>query len=191
MLKKLVILLIVCILIVFAYVSFSLISIFSFKGEISEKNLIDTDYIVILGARVDGDQPTSKLKERLDFTLSLLSKTNAKIIVSGGKGPDEEFHEAIIMKKYLVERDVDEERIILEDKATSTWENLIFSKELIESEDAKVLVISSDYHTFRVNMLIDRLNLEWKVVGSYTNDKFDAVKREVLAILKSYLFDKL
>ncbi|MGL5020807.1 MAG: YdcF family protein [Mycoplasmatales bacterium] len=190
MLKKLSVILISLLLLTSIYICYSLICIFTFDGTINEENLLDKDYIVILGARVYEDQPGPKLKERLDYALSLLSKTTAKIIVSGGQGPDEDFHESVIMRNYLVENGINQDRIILEDKATSTWENLKFSKELIKIENAKVLVISSDYHMFRINMLVHRMNLEWDVTGSITKDKIEAIKREVMAILKSYIFDR-
>ena len=56
----------------------------------------------------------------------------------------------------LVKRGIDPERIWMEDKATSTWENLKFSLSLIEEragvQPLKVGLISSEYHLFRAGL---------------------------------------
>ena len=59
------------------------------------------------------------------------------------------------MKRYLISKEVDENDIILEDKSTSTFENMKFSKEKI-SDDAKVLFSTSDYHVLRSGIIAAR-----------------------------------
>ena len=108
--------------------------------------------MLILGAKVNENGISKTLKLRLDKAIEYYNyNKDINIIVSGGQGKDEIMTEALAMKNYLVENNVDEEKIILEDKATTTLENIIFSKEIIEGLNlgARILIVTSDYHLFR------------------------------------------
>ena len=81
-------------------------------------------HIVVLGAGVHGTVPSLSLRNRLDAAGNYLKENPDVIcIVSGGQGPGEEMTEAACMQAYLVERGVAPERILLEEKSASTWEN--------------------------------------------------------------------
>ena len=83
------------------------------------------EFVVVLGAQVQGDQPSLTLKKRLDLALSYLNDhPQAKVIVSGAQGADEAYTEAYVMAKYLIEQGVDESRVIQEEQAHDTRENL-------------------------------------------------------------------
>ena len=58
--------------------------------------------------------------------------------MSGGQGPDEDRTEASVMHDYLEQHGIDATRIIIEDQSTSTYENLVFSKELLPKETKKL-----------------------------------------------------
>ena len=84
--------------------------------------------IIILGACVKGKKITGALQKRLDKGVEyLLAHDNTKVIVSGGQGKGEEVTEAFAMKSYLVDKGIDEKRIIMEEKSRSTEENLKYS----------------------------------------------------------------
>ena len=115
-------------------------------------NIGKVDTMIILGAKVNENVVSKTLKLRLDKAIEYYhSNKDINIIVSGGQGKDEIMTEALAMKNYLVENNVDEEKIILEDKATTTLENIIFSKEIIEDLNLgdRILIVTSDYHLFR------------------------------------------
>lgn len=112
------------------------------------------DIIIILGAGlVEGIRPSRTLSKRLNKAIELFNlNANAIIIVSGGKGTNEKISEAEAMRRYLIENGIPEQNIILEDKSTNTYENLIFSKEKIkniEKINPKIAVVSSDFHIYR------------------------------------------
>ncbi|WP_291650900.1 YdcF family protein [Clostridium sp.] len=159
-----------------------------------------SEYVIVLGAGVKGEKPSLTLRQRLDKTIEYINNQDKepKIIVSGGQGRGEDISEAQAMKKYLVDNGVKEELIIMEDKSTSTNENLIFSKEILESStkreigDINIKIITSDFHAFRSNMIAK--NLGYKDISLYTNGTFPALipvmySREFLAVIKSYLID--
>ena len=92
------------------------------------------DYIIVHGAGLVGDQPSPLLARRIDLALRMWERQHrmGRIIVSGGKGDDEEVSEAQAMHAYLVERGVPDEAIIDEDQSTTTMENLAFSKRIMD-----------------------------------------------------------
>ena len=149
------------------------------------------DYIVVLGAGLIGERVTPLLARRIDKGIKLLKKhKNAKIIMSGGQGADEVIAEAVAMKNYALEQGVSEEKIILENKSTNTYENLKFSYALMENEKRFALV-TNYYHTFRALILAKVLGLKCVGYGAKTKFYFtaNAFVREFIGYL--YLRRKL
>lgn len=117
----------------------------------------DCAYIVVLGARVQGTSPSRSLSERIDKAYDYLTAhPNVIAVLSGGQGPDEGISEAQCMFNQLTARGIGPQRLWLEDKATSTWENLVFSANLIESKTGirpeKLGILSSEYHLYRAGL---------------------------------------
>lgn len=156
------------------------------------------DYVIVLGARLYGDIPSPALLERLKVAKEyLIDNTDVKVVVSGGQGLDEDIAEAYAMKKYLINNGIEKDRIIVEDKSTTTFENLKFSldkiKETNDNNNISLLIASNRYHIFRAKLLAKRLGaipygLPAKtpliiVLQSYI--------REFLAVIKSYFIDRV
>ncbi|MBF0948594.1 MAG: YdcF family protein, partial [Atopobium sp.] len=94
------------------------------------------DYIIIHGAGLDGPRPTPLLAGRIDKALELWNKQHqhGKFVVSGGQGADEIVSEAQAMRDYLLEKGVPADAILMEDKSTTTWENLRYSLAIINAD---------------------------------------------------------
>lgn len=94
------------------------------------------DYIIIHGAGLDGPRPTPLLAGRIDKALELWKKQHqhGKFVVSGGQGADEIVSEAQAMRDYLLEKGVSADAILMEDKSTTTWENLRYSLAIINAD---------------------------------------------------------
>lgn len=120
--------------------------------------------MIILGAKVNEDGISKTLKRRLDKAIEYYNtnKNINNIIVSGGQGSDEVVTEALAMKNYLVKNGVSKDKIIMEDKATTTLENIIFSKKIITDKNlkGKVLIVTSDYHLFRGQIIASILGID-------------------------------
>ena len=134
---------------------------FSTLGVILRASLGVSDaneaHIVVLGAKVNGTEPSLSLSDRIDAAEQYLKNhPEAIAVLSGGQGPDEGISEAQCMFEQLTGRGIQPERLWLEDKATSTWENLNFSLDLIEektgSRPETIGLISSEYHLFRAGL---------------------------------------
>lgn len=115
-------------------------------------------YLVVLGAAVYQDQPSLTLVRRLEGALDYLERYPESVaVVSGGMGPGETVTEAQAMHDWLRRHGVAEERIVREDRATSTKENLEYSFALIrergDEPDGKVAIVSSAYHLYRAKSM--------------------------------------
>lgn len=113
----------------------------------------DEDAIIVLGAAVHGKEVGSSLAKRLDKAVEYhMLNPDALIVVSGGKGAQEDITEACAMENYLVARGVDPNVIIKEQNATGTDYNFIYSKALLDEHlggNYKIAFITTDYHIFR------------------------------------------
>ena len=139
--------------------------------EASGDGDFDADYLIVLGAAVHGDTPSLSLVERLEAAKDYLIKhPDTVVIVSGGQGSGENVSEARAMYEWLCANGIDPVRIIMEDKASSTYENLKFSREIINelSDDATVAVVSSEYHLCRAKLIAKTLGMEIHTVAAQT-----------------------
>ncbi len=125
----------------------------------------ECQYVVVLGAKVNGTIPSLSLSDRLRAAEEYLNRyPDAIAILSGGKGEDEGISEAQCMFDHLTARGISPERLWLEDQSTSTWENLNFTLDLIEEKTGtrpeKLGVLSSEYHLFRASLFAKECGIE-------------------------------
>ena len=147
--------------------------------------------MIVLGAKVNGMSPSLSLQSRINTAARYLKENEKTIvaIVSGGQGPDEDISEAEAMRQGLVAQGIGAERIIIEDKSTSTYENMRFSKKLIPSGLDRGLLVTNDYHLYRAHLLAKQEGLDVTGLPAKT-PRVTLVKsyvREYLAILKWYV----
>lgn len=132
------------------------------------------DYVVVLGAKVRTTGPSASLWDRIYGAYNYLeTHPDAIAIVSGGQGEDEPITEAQSMYDELVALGIDPERIWMEDQATSTWENLNFTLDLIEEKTGqrpqKLGVVSSEYHLFRASLFSKKCGVEFVGIPARTS----------------------
>lgn len=128
------------------------------EAEVIRRARTDNDTavagVIILGAGVNGTVPSLSLRVRLEAALEYLAdKPEIPIVVTGSQGPGEAISEAECMADWLIAHGVSEERILIEDQADNTEENIAFSKALLHENGYDTLahyaVVSSDYHLCR------------------------------------------
>jgi uncharacterized SAM-binding protein YcdF (DUF218 family) len=125
----------------------------------------DPQYIVVLGAGLRGDSPSPILSDRIQKAYTYLTEhPDAVCIASGGQGEDEQISEAQCIFNHLTQMGIDESRIWLEDKSTSTWENFKFTLNLIEektgSRPEQLGVLSNDFHLFRAGIFARQCGID-------------------------------
>lgn len=113
--------------------------------------------VIVLGAKIHGDQPSRMMRQRLDAAAEyLLADDTAHCVVSGGLGPGETYTEAYVMKKYLVEqRGIDGARIACEERSTNSHENIHLSLDVIREMgwSTDVVVATHVFHQYRTRRL--------------------------------------
>ena len=149
---------------------------------------------IVFGAKVKVDGPAKTLASRLEVAVDVMKKdVDAVCIVSGGQGPDEPFTEASCMRDYMVERGISPERIFLEEQASNTRENILYSTALIEElgfSDRQIICISSETHIPRIRLMCSRAGVDALYIKAETPMKeflFTAWVREYLSYVKMLL----
>ena len=149
------------------------------------------DFIIIHGAGLmNGTEVTPLLRGRIETALKAYYRSTnpeLKLIASGGQGSDEKISEARAIANYLEKQGIPSDRIILEDKSTTTYENLIFSKQIAEGliENPKYLFVTNDYHVFRTSYYAKKIGMKGNGVGSKTARYYfpTAFIREYIALV--------
>ena len=148
------------------------------------------DYLVVLGAKVRADGPSVSLWDRIYGAYDYLAAhPNTIAVVSGGQGSDEHMTEAQSMYDELTALGIDPDRVWMEDKATSTRENILFSLDLIEEKTGKrpekLWVVSSEYHLCRAGMMTRDCGVEFAGVPAKTSrfsQKVNHFLREIVGV---------
>ncbi len=156
----------------------------------------DADYLIVMGAGVNGSVPSQSLEDRLEAALLWLQDhPDAKAVLSGGQGSKEDDTEAQVMYIWLTEQGIDPDRLLLEDQASNTYENLEYSLEIIAEDggDASgtVAMLSSEYHIHRVRYIAQSLGCDPVCVAAPTSIvalRINYTIREAFAMWKLYWF---
>lgn len=126
---------------------------------------------VVLGCRVKEGRPSILLGERIKAAYEYLSANpEAVCICSGGQGDDEIISEAQCIRDELVKMGISSARLYMEDKSTSTRENLKFSKEIMEKEDLgdTIVIVTNSWHELRAQMIAGGLAIPCGGYGADT-----------------------
>ena len=90
--------------------------------------------VIVLGAGLHRDKPSKLLQYRLDKAYAFAaSHPDTLVVTSGGQGRDEWVPEGDAMRDYLIAKGLPSERVLSENRSTSTEENFAFSLALLQS----------------------------------------------------------
>jgi uncharacterized SAM-binding protein YcdF (DUF218 family) len=131
-----------------------------FYDESSENHTADAG--VVLGAAVWGERLSPVFEERVNHAIDLYrARRIRKIIFTGGRGNADEETEAAAARRFAVANGIPPEDILTEDKSTNTYENLLFAKPIVESNQLKtVLLVSDPLHLKRSVEIAKSLNYQ-------------------------------
>lgn len=163
----------VTICLVVGLVAFGITESFILKASFGDPGK-HCDYMVVLGAKVRENGPSVSLWDRIYGARDYLeAHPDVIAIVSGGQGADEPVSEGYAMFTELVLLGIAPERIWVEDKATSTRENITFALDLIEEKTGTrpdtLGVVSSEYHLFRASLLTKECGVEFVGIPAATS----------------------
>lgn len=153
------------------------------------------DYLIVLGAHVDGTRLTKALLERTRRALEYLeANPRTKAVLSGGKGNGEKISEARAMYDYLTANGIEGSRLILEDRSVNTKENLSFSLGKIGDLSVSVGVVTNNFHVFRGVAIGKKCGCRkiYPVPSRYRSWRLLIyIPREILAVIKDKLVGNL
>ena len=165
----------------------------------SDMTPLPADAVIVLGAGVNGTEPSLSLRTRLDKAVDYLERwPDIPAVLTGGTGYGEEISEAQCMYDYLTEYGVEADRLILEDRASNTAENFAFSWELlteagVDPAEGRVAVVTNDFHIARAELIAAREGYG-DVAGipaplPWVHLEINYTLREAFAMVKTFLFD--
>lgn len=130
--------------------------------------------LIVLGCKVRGEAPSLQLYKRALAGVDYLNEhPNEVSILCGGQGSDEKISEAECIKRIMLDNRISEDRLYIEDKSTSTEENIAFAKEIIEENnlESNVVIATSDYHCYRAKLIAEKNGLIANSIPAFA-DKF-------------------
>lgn len=156
------------------------------------------DYIIVLGSGLIGDKVPPLLASRIDKGIKLFHRFHTddhpvKVIFTGGQGTDEMVAEGEAMAQYALNKGMEKEDIIIENKAKNTYENLLFSRCLIEEDvlnkqhggKYKTITVTNNFHVFRTLLWARKVKLKSDGAGAKTKFYFwlNALIREFIGVI--------
>ena len=146
------------------------------------------DAIIVLGAAQYDGRPSPVLQDRLDHALALYREELAGwIVLTGGRQEGDRFTEATAGYNYLRQRGVPDEALLKEVQGTTTWESLRASARFLGDRGlTRVVLVTDDYHAFRVGAIADDIGLDATVSPSdshlSTGSRLRQLVRETAAV---------
>ena len=141
---------------------------------------------IVLGAALWNGEPSPGLKERLDKALELYRDGGFRyfILTGGYDYPGSRLTEAEGMRNYLAALGVPEDRMLLENEARSTYENLLFSRRIMEREDLRTaLIVTHDFHAARARDVALRLGYDRPGFAAAESDVLPASQKHIREVL--------
>ena len=150
--------------------------------------------VIVLGAGVNGTEPSLSLLTRLEAALDYVrDKPDLPVIVSGAQGRGEAVSEARCMADWLTAHGVPASQIILEEQATTTRENFRYSIEILADRGmdtaANIAVVSSDYHLCRASLyMVNMVPVAAHMPARYWPLTLNYFVREAFAMAEAIAF---
>jgi uncharacterized SAM-binding protein YcdF (DUF218 family) len=132
--------------------------IYSFRNVRSEAQ---ADAAVVLGAAVWSADVSPVFRERINHGIDLYRKGKVrKLIFTGGQGNPGEATESAAAKNYALKNGVPANDILIEEKSHTTFENILYAKELCDRQGIRnVLIVSDPLHMKRAMAIASDVSL--------------------------------
>jgi uncharacterized SAM-binding protein YcdF (DUF218 family) len=132
--------------------------IYSYRNATSDA---PADAAVVLGAAVWTSQVSPVFRERINHGIDLYQKRQVqKLIFTGGQGNPGEQTESSAARQYALMRGVPAADILIEEKSHTTYENILYAKQLADMHGIKkVLIVSDPLHMKRAVAMASDMGL--------------------------------
>lgn len=186
---------IIIILVLIGWYSYNYFAIKNYeKVCYSQEN---ADVIIVLGAGTSMKGISHVFKERLNQALALyLNNKSDYILITGGYGKKMPISDSRIAKKYLAQ-ELDSNHIYIEEKSTTTYQNLYYAKEIMQANHwESALIVSDPYHMYRAIQMCNKLGIKASpyAAGSYVkytkSEHTNYLRKEALNTILFQIFGK-
>lgn len=183
--------------VILGVLSFAAIEALILSGALKEDH-VKADYVIILGASLRNGKMSKNTVSRLEKAMEYIKgDPEVKIIVTGGTPPGEAISEAAVMEGFLLEQGISGDRIIKEDRSTSTYKNFKYSKRILEQTDRaepiSLMIITNEFHQYRARLIARHLGFTayGQPAATPLHLAPNCYMREYFAVVKTWLFDLL
>jgi len=157
--KKIVkVVLVICSTLILA-VGLLALSIYSYRNTASG---VHADAAIVLGAAVWGDELSPVFRERVNHAIDLYRSGRVrKLIFTGGQGNQGEQAESVAARRYTQQSGVPAGDILIEDRSHTTYENILYAKQVADDHGLnKVLIVSDPLHMKRAMVMARDMGAE-------------------------------
>ena len=178
-------------LVLLLFVVYEVVVFIAIGRHFSEYAADGLDYVIALGAQVLDSKPGRTFSRRLNAAREYLCRNHrSRCIVCGAQGSNEEVPEAHAGRDYLVERGIDSNRILLEDRSYSTVQNLQNAAKLIDPIHDAIAIVTSNFHMARSLAIARKAGFKHVsgiAVEANKRDLLNSIVRESFAWAKDIL----
>lgn len=136
-----------------------------------QEEIVPADAIVVLGAAQWNGRPSPVLQARLDRAIELYQQGYASwLVLTGGSVPGDPHSEAAVGRAYAMAQGVPAEAILIEDRSRTTLENLQGASSLLQTRQARsILLVSDPFHMARALCIARDLGLAAHPAPTHTS----------------------
>lgn len=162
------------------------IMIWSFGNEDHARK---SDCIIVLGAAAYGSQPSPVFEERIRHAVSLFGEGKAPVIIfTGGRGDGSSHAESEVGAVFAVGKGVAASAILTEDRSTTTHQNLVEAKVLMDGAGLETAIIVSDpLHLKRASVMAESLGME-AVTSPTPTSRYRSIKSKAGFLFREVFF---
>jgi len=124
------------------------VRIYTYGNTVSDA---PADAAIVLGAAVWGAEVSPVFRERINHGINLYQKGKVrKLIFTGGQGNKGEMTESAAAQRYARQNGIPANDILIEEESHTTYENILYAKQLADSQGMRtVLIVSDPLHMMR------------------------------------------
>lgn len=150
--------------------------------------------VIVLGAAQYNGSPSPALRARLEVALKAYDALRVPIVLTGGKAPGDAFTEAFTGYRWLHDRGVPDDALLVVTDGRSTWESMVATARVLHSKEVRdVVVVSEPLHALRLRGIAAEVGLNAQVWASAEPRPLRRGFRETVAVAVGRLtgFDRL
>jgi len=145
------------VLVIILTILFTALSIYTYSHSVDA----NADAAVVLGAAVWSNNPSPVFRERINHAIELYRRRKVrKVIFTGGQGNPNEPTEASSARTYALANGIPIQDILVEEKSHTTFENIVYAKQVAGANNLKtVLLVSDPMHMRRAMTMANDVGL--------------------------------